>query len=380
MRRSDLKPLFRPFEIGALAAPTAGERVLFLGAEPGMVQPEDFAATITCVQGFRPHFLALARERRTVSPVAEGEGYDAALVLASRHRAENETRLAEAILRVRAGGLVVMAGGREDGVAALRERLEKNRDSLREALRGQSPRPPTVVRHNGGVALPSEPPERQYHFLKAPVPLGGHLSKSHGVVFWLTRTPEAEAFAAQAIEWHGGRPLTAGRFRTAPSSFSHDRIDAGSKLLADCLPADLKGAVADFCAGWGYLAAEVVRRCPGVARIDLYEADYDSLEAAKRNLEGFAAARFFWQDLAAEPVAERYDAIVMNPPFHRGRAAEPGIGRDMIGAAASALRKGGRLFMVANRELPYETTLGQLFAQWRETAREGGFKTFVATR
>ncbi len=115
-------------------------------------------------------------------------------------------------------------------------------------------------------------------------------------------------------------------------------------------------------------------------RIDLYEADYESLEAAKANLADFAAARFFWQDLANEPVPDRYDAIVMNPPFHRGRAAEPGIGRDMIRSAAAALRRGGRLFMVANRELPYEATLGDLFADWRETGREGGFKTFAATR
>ena len=162
--------------------------------------------------------------------------------------------------------------------------------------------------------------------------------------------------------------------------FSHAAVDAGSRLLAEGLPTDLDGAVADFCAGWGFISAAIARRCASVARIDLYEADWESLEAAKANLAGVAGTRFFWQDLATEPVSERYDAIVMNPPFHRGRAAEPGIGRDMIKAAAGALRRGGRLFMVANRELPYESALGELFAQWRETAREGGFKTFVAIR
>ena len=38
--------------------------------------------------------------------------------------------------------------------------------------------------------------------------------------------------------------------------FSHGRIDPGSRLLAEALPADLSGKVADFCAGWGYLSAE----------------------------------------------------------------------------------------------------------------------------
>ncbi len=39
--------------------------------------------------------------------------------------------------------------------------------------------------------------------------------------------------------------------------FSHDRIDAGSRLLAECLPETAKGVAADFGAGWGYLAAQL---------------------------------------------------------------------------------------------------------------------------
>jgi hypothetical protein len=39
--------------------------------------------------------------------------------------------------------------------------------------------------------------------------------------------------------------------------FSHDRIDAGSELLASRLPNDFKGDVADFGAGWGYLSVEL---------------------------------------------------------------------------------------------------------------------------
>ena len=59
-----------------------------------------------------------------------------------------------------------------------------------------------------------------------------------------------------------------------------------------------------------------------------------SLEAAKANLAERRASTpgFFWHDLLAEPVERRYDAIVMNPPFHQGRAAEPEIGAGMIAA------------------------------------------------
>ena len=78
--------------------------------------------------------------------------------------------------------------------------------------------------------------------------------------------------------------LVEGRFHTAPGMFSFDRVDAGSKLLVDNLPGDLRGSVADFCAGWGYVAAEVAARSPGLSGLDLYEADFDALEAAKGNI------------------------------------------------------------------------------------------------
>ena len=66
--------------------------------------------------------------------------------------------------------------------------------------------------------------------------------------------------------------------------FSHDRIDAGSRLLAEHLPDNFKGRAADFGAGWGYLSAVLAERTTGLKAIDLYEADFESLEAARINL------------------------------------------------------------------------------------------------
>ena len=55
MAQETLKTLFHPFDTGALDAPGADTRALFLGAEPGFRLPEDFKAQLTAVQGFRPH-------------------------------------------------------------------------------------------------------------------------------------------------------------------------------------------------------------------------------------------------------------------------------------------------------------------------------------
>jgi 16S rRNA (guanine1207-N2)-methyltransferase len=337
MATDSLKTLVHPFAAGDLDLPDRNARALFLGAEPGFRLPEGWAAVIHAVQSFRPDFRALERSGLAVTPRAEGEGYDLALVLSGRHRGRNELNVAEAIERTRAGGLVVVAGAKDDGIASLRKRL-------------------------GGL-----------------VEIEGALPKYHGLAFWFLRL--AEDGVASALRGANPPVHVENRFLAAPGMFSHDRVDAGSRLLAQNLPAGLSGAVADFCAGWGYLAAEVARHCPAVSALDLYEADFEALEAAKGNLHGIAPkTAFFWHDLLAEPVERRYDTIVMNPPFHKGRAAELDIGAGMIRAAARALKPGGRLLMVANRQLPYEPVLAEAFSSHTEIARDAAFKVLSARR
>jgi 16S rRNA (guanine1207-N2)-methyltransferase len=70
----------------------------------------------------------------------------------------------------------------------------------------------------------------------------------------------------------------------------------------------------------------------------------------------------------------------MNPPFHEGHAAEPGLGQAMIKTASQALRAGGELLMVANRGLPYEPALGEHFRTSGETARNARYKILWAKK
>lgn len=336
MSAEPIKTLFHPFETGALPAPAAGTDFLFFGAQPEFRLPDGFAAALACVQGFRPTFLSLQKRGLPVTPRAEGDAYDGALVLCDRHRGRNELWIADATERVRRGGLIVVAGGKLEGIDSLRKRV--------------------------GTLLPIE----------------DSLSKHHGVAFWFRCGAEAESTGVQFRTANAPVSIE-DRYRAAPGMFSHDRVDAGSRLLADHLPAEIKGAVADFGAGWGYLSGSLLERFPAVASIDLYEADFDSIEVARSNLTD-ARAGFFWHDLMSEDVGRRYDWIVMNPPFHQGRAAEPGIGEKMIQAAAAALKKGGRLVTVANRQLPYENVLGTVFADVREICRDDSFKVLLARR
>lgn len=341
MSRDPLPPLFHAFETGAIDWPSDGMRALYLGATAGLLPPPDFSGLIAAVQGFRPDYLALNRRGVAVTPAPEGERYDLALVVAGKYRGENEAHIAEAIHRVKSGGLIVVAGGKNDGISSLRKRLTDE------------------------------------------VGVEEHLSKNHGEVFWLRRSQRGDIWAAAVTTQQAAMPLVDGRFRTAPGMFSHDRVDAGSRLLAESLPPKLNGKAADFCAGWGYLSVSLLQRAPGIASIELFEADHASLNAAQVNLTALAAdvpAASHWTDLASEPVERRFDVVVMNPPFHQGRAADPGIGHAMIRAASNALKPGGQLFMVANRGLPYEPALKKGFARVEEIADAQGFKVWKARR
>ncbi|SIR09107.1 16S rRNA m(2)G 1207 methyltransferase [Rhizobium sp. RU35A] len=338
MIRDAVKTLFHPFATGILPLPGEGSRFLFLSAEVGPRLPEGFAAEIVNIQPLRPLFRPLSVNGAHVVPEVEGEAYDGALILCGKHKGENEENVAQAFQRVREGGLIVLAGSKEDGIQPLRKQIA-----------------------NLGFAIE-------------------HMPKYHGVVAWFTRPSEVSSAVARFSQ---APQRVEGRFEAVPGTFSHDRVDAGSELLASRLPGDFDGNAADLGAGWGYLSVMLAEASPRTNRIDLFEADHRALEFAKKNLSRNCPdlqTRFFWQDLTAEPIKEKYDLVIMNPPFHEGHAADPAIGQAFIKAAAAALRIGGQLLMVANRGLPYEQVLAAEFKDSGEVCRNARFKVLHARK
>ena len=208
--------------------------------------------------------------------------------------------------------------------------------------------------------------------VKKSAPLTGSLSKAHGKMFWL---------AANSTDWAGWATESsqiAVDFITVPGIFSADDIDPASKMLADHLPEKLGKCVADLGAGWGYLSARILER-ESVRRIHLVEADYTALNCARTNITD-TRAQFHWADAMAWQSADKFDTVVMNPPFHIGRRADPALGRAFIGAAARLLVPSGQLWMVANRHLAYEAALGEKFGDVQEVAGDNRFKILRGVR
>jgi 16S rRNA (guanine1207-N2)-methyltransferase len=333
-----VETLFLPFASGDIDTPVQGERFAFLNAAvPRDVPGDALKSALVCEQGFRPEFLALQRTGFQAAPELEDEAYAfaGALVLAGKHKGENHAMIARACRMVKPGGVVAVSGDKTVGIASLRKWA-------------------------GGR-----------------VEIEGGLAKHHATVFWFT-APRDEVFADSAED----TVLADDRFETAPGMFSAGKIDPGSALLAGYFDNRITGVVADFGCGWGYLAAHVLEKGRPQS-LALFEAHYPSLKAAERNLAPLAGdvpVAAHWQDLTSEPVARQFDWIVMNPPFHAGRASEPDIGKAFVAAASKALKPGGRLLMVANRKLPYEQALAQGFRRVEEKAVEAGYKVIEAMR
>ena len=211
------------------------------------------------------------------------------------------------------------------------------------------------------------------------------LSKNKCRVCW-TAPLNGAADAMLAAEWlalDAPRRIADGRFLSRPGIFAWDRIDAASALLAQHLPADLAGRAADLGAGFGYLSAELLTRCRGIAALDVYEAESRALDLARENLAALpspADIGYHWHDVT-QGLNGTYDAIVTNPPFHAGTHHDrPDIGRRFISVAAKYLRRGGQLWLVANRHLPYETILDASFGSTRIVTQQHGFKIVQALK
>jgi 16S rRNA (guanine1207-N2)-methyltransferase len=335
-----LETLFLPFSDGRLAWPAGG--AMFLRARAGWPMHRHPLPGLICEQSFKPEADALAKAGFAVNVADAPKTHELVLILPPRQRDEARALLARAVAMTKPGGRIVACQSNDEG-----------------ARSGEA----DLVQLVGEVES---------------------MSKNKCRVFWsasLARLNVSLLSHWQSLD--APRPIADGRFMSRPGIFAWDRIDVASALLAEHLPEDLSGRAADLGAGFGYLSAELLTRCPGITALDVYEAENRALELARVNLKTFEARTpidYRWHDVAAG-LPDTYDVIVTNPPFHAQRGLDrPDIGRRFISAAADALRPGGRLWLVANRHLPYEQVLSENFDVVRTVVQRHGYKIVAAVR
>ena len=261
--------------------------------------------------------------------------FETSFILTDRHRDINRLRFAQAWKHTNAGGQIIMSGPKTDGIDAFIKEIKSHTD------------------------------------------VDGTLPKSHGKVFWLTRTDQDTPAFKEWLTLSDPRKNADGYF-TAAGMFSAAKVDPGSQLLVERFSDDIKGRVADLGAGWGYLSANLLTRAPKVTALDLIEADHAALDAAKLNVTDQRAS-FHWADATTLDGHDNlYDMVISNPPFHESRKSDPELGQKFIQKSARMLKANGRLLLVANRQLPYEKTLEQVFRSIENVAGSNGYKIILA--
>ena len=190
-----LKALFHPFETGVLPVPQAGQRVLFINgrvAPPLSAWPQK---NIIVQQYFKPWADETARGGLKTVPEIPAGPFDIVLALAPRQHDEALHVMAAALSALKTDGTLICAAANTEGG----KRLKKDAKYL-------------------GFSCAEE-------------------SKHKSRVIWGVKHTIDEAHCAEATAIGGDRKVCGGRFVSRPGVFSWDRVDTGSALLANSLPA-----------------------------------------------------------------------------------------------------------------------------------------------
>ncbi len=210
----------------------------------------------------------------------------------------------------------------------------------------------------------------------------GDLTKNKARCVWTIKTDINLDAVEKAIQTGSSQEVLGGSFISQPGIYGWNKIDKGSALLINNMPESLKGRGADFGCGYGYLSHALLKRYTGISKLTCIDSDIRAIDACRKNLDfSDCEIMYDWMDLAQQTTYKNaFDFIVMNPPFHEGKKTSIDLGKQFIETAYTALAKGGRLYMVANAHLPYESCLMQLFSSCKSICEEGGFKIFHALK
>lgn len=307
----------------------------------------------TAILPWRSDFLAATAAGVAAIPFAAGrlraEAIDQVLVRIQKGRDATWEDLMWSWNVLAGEGRLVVTGPNELGIASWVKRLETLIDQPGEVLANHSRSRAVLFRCRGR-------------------PHGGWPGGPTQVPLW---TVTAESSPPPLID-------------VPPGVFSQGVLDKGTALLVSRLADEVPAArVLDLGCGGGHLGLNALLRWPQ-AQVWFVDADARACNAATANLNSRFQAlcprtTVTWWDVGEALPATGFDLILNNPPCHSGTALDLTTARSMFRIAAAALNPGGRLLVVANRQLPYEAELAAL-GPLEIVSQQGGFKLLALHR
>ena len=187
-------------------------------------------------------------------------------------------------------------------------------------------------------------------------------TRGHGRMVAARLPTDATKLRGGLADWRRTVLLSIGgmtcNWMTYPGIFAADRVDEGTALLLGALPSLPDGAkVLDYGCGSGVIGASVRAANPSVS-LDLLDNDSVALIAAGENVPG---ARLILGERLGDTGKTSYDAILSNPPLHKGVAEDHAQLEELIAGAPKHLKVGGLFQVVVQRRVPLDRLLAKRF-------------------
>lgn len=164
-----------------------------------------------------------------------------------------------------------------------------------------------------------------------------------------------------------------------PGIYGWQKIDTGSALLAeqfDTIFPQPPRTVLDLGCGYGYLSLCAAGLWP-TTKIVATDNNVAATQACEKNLS-------LWCDRAeivlancGDGIDARFDAVLCNPPFHQGFDVDGDLTARFLQSAHAHLLPTGRAVFVVNQFIPLERKAEALFRRVTEVCRAQGFKVMV---
>ncbi len=279
---------------------------------------------------------------------AQPEMFDSVVVEPPRSRKLARRWLLDAQIALKEGGRLYLAGANDEGIASIHEDMRtlfgnlvtlgyKKRNRIAYASKSSSSQA-----HPGWAHEPGITPGTWYEFIA---------------------TIRDELL----------------HFYSLPGIFSYDRIDEGTALLLQNLEVSPSSRVLDVGCGYGIVGLVASRL--GADRVDMVDVDLLAIAAARKNIDANTTpnTRAFPSDALSAVSQESYDLIVTNPPFHTSKAIDYDVAYAFIEQAKYVLNPGGKFMLVANRFIPYDRMMRDVFGSAVRIAETGKYHVLATS-